>query len=358
MTAPPIAHHILCYAQTLAGGGVERALLRMARGWIAAGRRVTLVLGSRTGPLAAELPEELEIVDLNDGGHLALLRALPAVIADLKPDVLFCAGNHYTAIAAWTRMRLGTRCPPIVAKVSNALVRRDMSGPVVLGYSAWLRLHSRFLDAVVAMTTASAEEARGAIPGVPIRVIPNPPALLLPGAAPVTLPAGRYLLGVGRLAPQKRWERLIAALPHLADTGIALVILGEGPERAKLEALVTDLGLQGRVSLPGHAADPLPAIAGAAVVALTSDFEGVPGVLREAASVGTPVVATDSSVAVREIVSVEGGTVVPVGDETALVAALDDWLGGRCRPARVVAGGDPVADYLSLFDSLAASASS
>jgi glycosyltransferase involved in cell wall biosynthesis len=196
------------------------------------------------------------------------------------------------------------------------------------------------------------------MPGVDVHVIANPPAQPVEGAEPVVLPAERYLLGVGRLAPQKRWERLIAALPKLADRSIALVILGEGGQRNTLEALVAALGLQDRVSLPGHAADPLPAIAGAAVVALTSDFEGVPGVLREAASVGTPVVATESSVAVREIVAPDGGTVVPVGDEAALVAALDDWLGGRPRPAPVIAGGDPVADYLALFDSLASSASS
>jgi glycosyltransferase involved in cell wall biosynthesis len=353
-----IAQHILSYAQTLAGGGVERALLRMAGGWIAAGRRVTLVVGSRAGPLAAELPEGLEIVDLGDPRQAALLRALPGIVRKLRPDVIFCAGNHYSGIAAWTRMRLGRGCPPIVAKVSNALVRRDMGAAVALGYRRWLRLHPNFLDAVVAMTPASAKEARAAMPGVDVHVIANPPAQPVEGAEPVVLPAERYLLGVGRLAPQKRWERLIAALPKLADRSIALVILGEGGQRNILEALVAALGLQDRVSLPGHAADPLPAIAGAAVVALTSDFEGVPGVLREAASVGTPVVATESSVAVREIVAPDGGTVVPVGDEAALVAALDDWLGGRPRPAPVIAGGDPVADYLALFDSLASSASS
>ena len=47
------ARHILSYAQTMQGGGVERALLRMTEGWLRAGRRVTLVLGSGAGPLAA-----------------------------------------------------------------------------------------------------------------------------------------------------------------------------------------------------------------------------------------------------------------------------------------------------------------
>jgi glycosyltransferase involved in cell wall biosynthesis len=142
----------------------------------------------------------------------------------------------------------------------------------------------------------------------------------------------------------------------LADPSIRLLILGEGSARAALEAQVALLGLGARVRLAGHAADPIPALAGAALAVLTSDYEGVPGVLREALAVGTPVVSTDSSVAVREIVASPAlGSVVPRGDPAALVAAIDHWLSpGAVRPAPLVEGGDPIADYLALFDRLMA----
>jgi glycosyltransferase involved in cell wall biosynthesis len=80
----------------------------------------------------------------------------------------------------------------------------------------------------------------------------------------------------------------------------------------------------------------------------------VPGVLREALAAGTPVVSTDSSVAVREIVvGADQGSVVPVDDADALVAALDHWLAaGPRRPAPVEENGDPAAAYAALFDSL------
>jgi glycosyltransferase involved in cell wall biosynthesis len=186
-------------------------------------------------------------------------------------------------------------------------------------------------------------------------VIANPPATTMAGAGLPPLPPGRFLLGVGRLAPQKRWDRLIAALPLLVDEDVTLVIIGEGAERPALEAQVAALGLANRVFLSGHAPDPLPVIARAAVLALVSDFEGVPGVLREALSLGTPVVASDSSVAVREIVtSPEMGAVVAVGDAAGLVAALDHWLTpGRPRPAPVPQPGENAAvEYLALFDEL------
>jgi glycosyltransferase involved in cell wall biosynthesis len=112
------------------------------------------------------------------------------------------------------------------------------------------------------MTPAMAAEAVAemGMPAARVSVIANPPVLAIAGAAPVAMPEGRYLIGVGRLEPQKRWDRLIAALPRLADRDVKLLILGEGGARAALEAQVAALGLGGRVSMPGHAGDPLPAI--------------------------------------------------------------------------------------------------
>lgn len=355
---PPPATHILSFAQTLKGGGVERALLRMAGGWARAGRRVTLAIGDARGALAHEVPEGVTVRELGSSAYRALF-GLPALVRELAPDIVFCPGNHYTSAAWWLRMRLGAACPPIAGKVSNALVRPDLRRGAGAAYRAWLRLHPRFLDAVVAMTPAMAGEAMGTmgLPSARLHVIPNPAARPIPGAPPPPMPEERFILGVGRLAPQKRWDRLIAAMPRLHDAEVKLLILGEGEERESLERLVERLGLGGRVLLPGHAPDPLPAIARAAVVALTSEFEGVPGVLREAIAAGTPAVATDSSIAIHELIdSPARGTIVPPGDRARLVAALNHWLmPGRQRPApRPETGPDPIAAYLDLFDMLAA----
>lgn len=341
----PTPRHILTYAESLRGGGVERAQLRLARGWLAAGRRVTLVITDPTGPLAAELPSGLAVVR-------SPLRALPAIVARTAPDMLFCPGNHYTAVAAWTRLRLGRACPPIVAKMSNAATRADHGPAMDRLHRLWLSTHGRFLDHLVAMTPATADEA-ARITGMAGRtsVIPNPPAGIT--GAPLPPLPDRFVLGVGRLEPQKRWDRLIAALARVPD--IALVILGEGSARPALERRIAALDLAARVHLPGHVADPIAAMARARVLALTSDYEGVPGVLREALSVGTPVVTTDSTRSVREIVANETlGTIVPRDDGDALVATLRHWIDAP-RPAPVPQpGADSAARYLTVFDSLIA----
>lgn len=352
------AAHIFSFAQTLQGGGVERALLRMADGWIRAGRRVTLAIGDARGALAHELPPGVVIRELGDARYRALL-GLADIVRETRPDVIFCPGNHYTGAAFWLRRRLGAACPPIVGKVSNALTRPDLPRGAGVGYRAWLRMHPAFLDAVVAMTPGMAGEAVGAM-GLPpsrVHVIANPAARPIAGAPPPPMPDGPFLLGVGRLVAQKRWDRLIQALPRLRDQNVKLLLLGEGEARQALTQLAQREGLEGRVLMPGHAPDPLPAIARAAAVVLTSEYEGVPGVLREAIALGTPVVATDSSIAIDELINSPSiGTVVQPGDRARLVGALNHWLApGRDRPVpQPESGPDPVAAYLHLFDTLVA----
>jgi glycosyltransferase involved in cell wall biosynthesis len=347
------AGHILTYAQSLSGGGgVERAMLRLAAGWAEAGRRVTLVIGEQ-GATAPSLLDGIATIELGSSAYRALF-ALPAIVRAERPDILFCPGNHYTGVAAWTKLRLRGTPPPIVAKMSNAPARDDRGAGFATANRLWLAQHRRFLDHLVAMTPATAASAGVAL-GMTGRtsVIANPPVRAPAAGAAPPLPRGRWIVGVGRLTRQKRWDRLIAAIPSV-PTSVSLAIFGEGELRPVLERQIVALGLGGRIILPGHVPDPLPAMAQAAVEALTSDYEGVPGVLREALSVGTPVVTTESSVAIPEIVdSPSLGSIVARDDPAALAAALRHWIDAP-RPAPVPApGADAAARYLDLFDRLA-----
>ncbi|TKD52133.1 glycosyltransferase [Sphingomonas baiyangensis] len=329
-------------------------MLRLAAGWLDRGAQVTLLLGDAAGPLASECDTRIALVPLGDRRYRTLLGAARD-IARRAPDIVFVPGNHYSALGLAAR---GGTTAPIVGKLSNALsgVHRGLAG---LGYAAWLRLHPRFLDHLVAMSPAMGAEAARAMrmPLSRISVIANPPARSIADAPDVALPPGRFVLGVGRLAPQKRWDRLVAAFARLPDPALSLVILGEGPERVAIEAHARALGIAARVHLPGHAADPLPAMRRAALVALTSDHEGVPGVIREALGEGTPVVSTDSSVAIAELLAdPAAGTIVRREDSEGLVAALAAWLAPDARcPTPIRPTGDPASDYLALFERLTAS---
>lgn len=322
------ARHILLFLESLEGGGVERIALRLAGGWARAGRRVTIAGGSFAGPLAAEIPPGVALVDLKTRRYPAFSLATVRAIAQIAPDIVMCPGNYYSAIAVAARIALGRHCPPIIAKISNAFLRPDFSAPAQAAYNGWLRFHGGFIDRFVALSEGMRREGIG-IAGIdPRRIvtIANPPGK---PASPMDIqPREPLILGVGRLVAQKRHVRLVEAFARLPRSlGARLVLLGDGPDRGAILEAAARLGVAGRVLLPGNVPDPLRWMARARVVALASDYEGMPNVLVEALSVGTPVVTTDCSSGIPEIVrDPRLGTIVPIGDEERMATALAHWF--------------------------------
>ena len=133
-------------------------------------------------------------------------------------------------------------------------------------------------------------------------------------------------VAVGRLERQKNFPMLIKAFSifYQREKNFKLVIYGEGRERANLESLIKELGLDGVVLLPGRNKDVLNAINDASAFILSSDYEGMPNALIEAMCMGMPVISTDCpSGGPRELIeNQENGILIPVGDEDALVDAL------------------------------------
>jgi CDP-glycerol glycerophosphotransferase len=107
---------------------------------------------------------------------------------------------------------------------------------------------------------------------------------------------GVFVFGtVGRLSPEKGHERLIRAFAevHKANPKSQLVIVGEGPERPRLEALVHTLGLERSVVLTGLLLNPYPVMRAFDCFVLSSIYEGQGIVVIEALTLGIPAVSTD-----------------------------------------------------------------
>jgi len=191
---------------------------------------------------------------------LWMVRQLVAAVRRHRPDVLFCAVNTYTIVAALARAILGPECPPIVCKLSNSLDRRDLPWPIRFGYRVWLRQHRHFIDHFVGLSEPMREEIERFlnVPTEQIAIIPNP-VLTAADLGQLSGPTsamrradGRRFVAVGRLTRQKNYALLLRAFARAARANDRLVIVGDGPERRRLQRKAARLGLTDLVDFTGH----------------------------------------------------------------------------------------------------------
>jgi glycosyltransferase involved in cell wall biosynthesis len=323
-----------------ADGGVERVTYNLLTRLDRERFEPSLVIARRYESGFA-LPPDVEVVDL----HAGLVRfALPRLLRHFRrssPDLLI---SHMTLPSSWALIarKLLRRSFPIICVEHNTL-------SVEYAYGKGLRrLIPRLLkvthpwaDALVSVSRASGDDLTRILGthGPPVEVIYNPivssdigPLLDGPPAHP-WLEDSRYqvVVAAGRLTFQKNFGLLVEAFRTVVEGNerARLVILGEGAERESLERLISRLGLQDVVALPGFVPNPYPSMSRAAVFVLSSRYEGLPTALVEAMACGTPVITTDTPGGVREIVG-DGrfGLLTPPGDAAALAAAIAAVLAG------------------------------
>jgi len=144
---------------------------------------------------------------------------------------------------------------------------------------------------------------------------------------PYTGKRRKVFVAVGRLEKQKNFSMLIRAFSKFyeKEKSYKLMIYGEGRERSNLESLVKQFSLDDVIFLPGRNRDVLNEINDASAFILSSDYEGMPNALIEAMCMEMPVISTDCpSGGPRELIkNRENGMLIPVGDEEALVDALN-----------------------------------
>ena len=341
---------ILIYLHSFEAGGVERVALRLAGEWAARGQDVRVAMGRDTGPQRHHAPDNV-LYDFARPSWFAapfetlwMVFHLIGAIRRHRPDVLFCAGNTYTIVAILVRLILGRKCPPTVCKLSNSLEREDLTGLSSAAFGWWLRFHGRFIERFVGMAPPMREEIERCleVPSDRVEVIPDPALRqnewqMLCDAPPPPPSTVRRFVAIGRMNAQKNLRLLLEAFAAFAGPDDGLLIIGEGPERDKLLRLAQDLGIDDRVSMPGHIQSAIETLTSADVFVLSSDYEGVPAVIIEALAAAIPIVATDCSVSMSYLLG-DGafGTLVPIGDRTALARAMAQAPTREAMPAEAM----------------------
>ena len=201
------------------------------------------------------------------------------------------------------------------------------NAPLNALWSRWFGVMDAF-DAVLWPTQSQADavaERFGARDT--FAVVPHP-------AEPVASPRptaertpGRVVM-LNRLAPGKRVDHAIRAFVRVAAAvpGARVDIYGDGPLRQELDALIDELGLRGVVTLRGHVDAASAELDDAALLLLTTAFEGQGLVVVEALSHGCPVISYDVGYGPHDMLSGGGGLLVPSGDVEALAETLVEVL--------------------------------
>ncbi|QXT35526.1 glycosyltransferase family 4 protein [Sphingomonas sanguinis] len=311
-------------------GGAQEIWANLAEGFLAKGDNVQLMalypLRADIRTTSADLPWRY-VVERQPKGPLAaarMLGALTALIRREKPDVIFTAMPAANVAAALCARLAGTKTKVITSHHSpvgthsrvlngaDSLTGSLRSVATVISVSEEV---GRSLEAKPAVYRAKRRTVTNAVP-------PRIEALLARLAAEHAprIARSRTVVATGRLAEQKNYPLLIRAAALMPDVTVRIV--GDGPDRAALEALAAELGVTGRVEFLGHRPreEALAILAAGDVFVQISLFEGHSLGLVEAAKLGMPIVVSDVPVQIEGITAKDG-------TRCGLAVAIDDAQG-------------------------------
>jgi glycosyltransferase involved in cell wall biosynthesis len=315
----------------------------LAAGLSASGLGVELLMARRLAPGEADDPP-VPIRSFNRGHTSSSFVPLARYLRSERPDVLLSLSvvANFPALAASRIAKAPTKV--VISEHANLSVDLRVEHRWSLKMNSipfLIRALYGQCDGFVAVSNSVLRDpvlTRVFDPArKPHAVIPNPVRLDVEERAKDDSVAHPWVrdnhdtvVAVGRLVNQKDLDLLIHAVARLTERGrqLRLLILGEGPDRARLEDLVRTLGLQDRVALPGWYANPLPTVAGSQLFALPSRSEGSPLALLEAMALGRPIVAANNPGGASELIRDRtSGLLVRAGDAEALSNGIDELLG-------------------------------
>lgn len=263
-------------------GGMEKHVIELSNALAKSGHEVILLTDPSYGPF---IDAGVRLIPFNYKRSRYSPRLLCSLLSRLKqlaPDIVHCHGSKAAQLVSTLRFALRT---PTVATVHGIKKRLQFL---------------RHFDAIIGVSrhiTQRLPYGSGAI--TIYNGIRPPEALSLPEQnrlkQSLNIPLDEFLwVAVGRLAPVKGFDFLIKALQQVEGH---LLLVGDGPERAALEALSVSLGVRQRITFAGHRHDAPQLLQCADQVVISSLREGFSYVFLEAMLTQTPVISTDVPVA-------------------------------------------------------------
>ena len=323
--------------QNLEAGGAERVSVTIVN---YLDRRKfdvkVVVLSGDKGPLRSELPDDVTVTFLGKSKALRSIGDLIRLVNKTRPNVVFVNLSHVNLLISIFRSMLPASTV-VIARETNvvSMNNREYALPVFWG---WLfKLFYNRLDHMICQSEAMRTDLIKNFGVSPQKtsIIGNPTDI-----GRIRELAGRgtiarnddctiKMVAVGSLHSRKNFDGLLRALHLCTAKNITLEILGDGPERNRLDAMINDLGLAHRVRLKGFVSNPYPFIGNADALIITSIYEGLPNVVLEALALQTPVISTPAGGVCNELLVGRQGCVLSKDtSDQAIASAIESWIAG------------------------------
>lgn len=333
--------HVVYGVLSLEPGGLERVVVDLVRQCAERGLRATVVCLEQRGRLAAEVQAiggGIECLDKPPGRSREIINQARQLLADLQPDIVHThqiGGLWYLGQAARQE-----RIPVIHTEHSDHIAHSRGWLQKLKVWLMWRRaapLADRFC--CVSNDIARTLRRSDAVPENKLQVVLNGidlrpfdgPAMGSEIRSTLGIPAGALVIGtVGRLVEVKRHDLLLRSFAALRAAGkhggTWLLLVGDGPERKRLEGLAASLGVSDRTVFTGYQSEPAWFYQAMDLFVLTSRHEGLPLALLEAWASGLPVVASAVGAIPQTLTHGVNGMLFESGDETALMETLEGLL--------------------------------
>ncbi|AKO52763.1 glycosyl transferase family 1 [Marinobacter psychrophilus] len=265
---------------------------------------------------------EVHYLEMAGRFDLRVIRQLVDVIRRRQIDIIHTHGYKSDILGLLAAKKAGIRC------VSTP---HGFAGNVGFKLATFIRIGTymlRYFDAVAPLSEElEADMSRFKVPPSKTRFIRNGVDLTEIDAATQNLPAGdsqeifKNIGYIGQMIPRKGLPDLLAAFDRLyaKDESMTLKMLGDGSQRAELEAQAASLESASAIEFLGFRSDRLALLSQFDLFVMTSSLEGIPRCLMEAMAVGVPVVAYDIPGVDQLVKHGETGLLAPLGDVNALV---------------------------------------
>ncbi|MDW0116281.1 glycosyltransferase [Sporosarcina thermotolerans] len=313
---------------SLRGGGAERVTVNIIRNLDPNKFDIKLILLKKEGPYLRDLPENIEVVDLNTTRVRNSLIPLIKVLNIIRPDVIFSTMGHLNiAVLAIKYFIKGN--PKIIVREANT-PSKDIRRNKKMFTFLYKYLYPK-ADLIIAQCDEMKNDIMhfSNVKGENIQYIYNP--LDINNIREMSVGISPYygkmvnFLSVGRLTQQKGFDTLINAFTIVSKNipNAHLTILGEGELKSTLQTQVNVLGMREKVSFVGFKNNPYPYYKNADVFVLSSRWEGFPNTLLEALACGVKVVSTNCKSGPYEILGGnEYGNLSEEGDYKSLAKEM------------------------------------